>query len=275
METRSFTKKYSGAMVKFAPAEDYIAQKGYAFAVCDGVTLQHIEPYPNPSPAFFAAQAFGDAVVEHLSEGNLEELRTAYRAGSEAVRAYNAYIGITPETVDFLKKQYAATVGVFGLIKASTLYFGQITDCGIIVVDKNGHRQISLMDEHKPYVGFIKNMRDEGSVVAGSPEEHQFVRSKLVNDTTHKFDGYEVGFGVVTGEESAEHFLRTGAISLLPGDIVIGYSDGFLPYFEDDAFLDFLRTKPSQEELDACIVAREQDGETYCKEKSILVIYPD
>ena len=93
------------------PDEDFIWVKDNAFAVFDGVTLAHQDPYPNPSPAAKTAEIGAKTVIETVDSPEVEEkdgliiLQTAFDRANSAIRKLNLDQGVTPETVDHLDRK--------------------------------------------------------------------------------------------------------------------------------------------------------------------------
>jgi serine/threonine protein phosphatase PrpC len=259
------------------PDEDYAVCHEKTFPVFDGVTLLHQNPYPNPSPAAKAAKIGAEKAIDYLesmSESNLSPQRritSAFRAANQAIREYNTSLGITTETVDYLDIQYAAAVGAFGYLNGNEFYGGQITDSGIMVVDENGCILANAILDRSPLDGYLNELRASGKLVAGSPQEHVFIRKNVVNNPTLAHHGQPVNFAVMTGEKSAEQFFRYSHFPLKPGHIIILYSDGFIPILEDQTFRNLL-VKDFNLQLARKWVAGKVTDRLYCDEKTAIII---
>ncbi|MCG2685900.1 hypothetical protein L6258_00850, partial [Candidatus Parcubacteria bacterium] len=164
------------------PSEDYSLCKRGVFAVFDGVTLLHQRPYPRPSPAAEAAKLGATTVVRTILDGKSAcggqtLIRRSFVKANEEIRKLNEKLGIASRTVDYISKQYAATVGCFGFVGDDKFYFGQINDCGIASFDPQGKRESDVVLNQTPLLKHLAKMEGEGRFEAGSKEEHIYVRS--------------------------------------------------------------------------------------------------
>jgi len=266
-----------GQKVHQHPDEDFVWVKDSAFAVFDGVTLAHQDPYPNPSPAAKAAEIAAKSAVETMIQSQkdgLTILLDAFIKANYEIKKLNKNLGLTAQTVNHLTKQYAATVGAFGFLRKDILFFGQINDCGVMVFD--GVQQkfplVDLLLDPQPAVGILTQWEQNGRFKPGSKEQHQAFRKEVVNNQDCEFNGIKIRFGVMTGENEAVQFFRYGAIKVLPGEIVLFYSDGFMEYIHNQEFIQLLRTTDSHEEIEAIIKAKFDQGLKFQKEKSLVVI---
>jgi len=256
--------------------EDYLKIKANIFAVFDGVTLLFQDPYPLPSPARMAAKqgvnAFIDYVQRHKNKKDkLALIRDAFEEGNKTIKRLNIKLGLTPGTVDYLSKQYAATVGAAGLIEKDMFYFGQVNDCGVIVMDCFGKRKVDLVADDTAFREYTSYLGRLGRY-NGAVERHKYVRRSVVNNYNLEYEGKKVNFGVMTGEVRAMQFLRVGAIQLEKGDALVCYSDGFLPHLRDEEFVEKLRGG-NKGQMERKISALEKAGAEYQKEKSLITVY--
>lgn len=257
------------------PNEDYTIATDNEFAVFDGVPFLHQNPYPNPSPAAKAAEIGAKSVIEKIktnSESPMKLLREAFLYANQEIRKFNESIGKTPDTVDFLNIQYAATVGAFGFIKNDILYFGQINDCGVMIFDAVGNKEVDFILSSKPYVDYLGLLEKSNKFVAGSKEEHQFVRGKIVNNKNIEVNGVGINFGVMTGEEKASNFFHYGASNISKGQICLFYSDGFIPFVNDSEFVKLLFKAKDMQEIDESVKLKVSSDTKYQKEKSLIII---
>lgn len=253
------------------PDEDAVKASGNFFAVFDGVTLEHQSPYPNPSPAALAAQVAVDTSYEAYQSASQKSealVLEAFRKANKRVEEYNQSLGITPATVNYLDKQYAAAVGALGFIEGGRLFYGQINDCGVAVYD-NQLRQVASSIIAGGYEAWLVEMREKQGYAPDSQEEHQYVRRNLVNKTVRLAGGQELAFGVLTGEPEANQFVRTGNVQVRPGWTVVCYSDGFIPHLEDNKVIQKLAEAPRQE-IEAYL--RTFRSYPYTKERSMIVV---
>lgn len=179
---------------KNIPPEDTIVRDTSTFAVFDGVTLAFNEPYPNPSPAKEAATIGATTIVKYINENRknpdkLEVLKSAFEISNSKIRYYNEERKVTSQTVDFLNQQYAATVGAFGFIENDIFYFAQLNDCGVMILDPLGNIEVDLISNQQPLQKYLKQRVEEGKYLAGSKEEHVFIRSEVVNNADLEVEG--------------------------------------------------------------------------------------
>lgn len=265
-----------GIPKKGIPSEDYADVQGCAVAVCDGVTLIHQHPYPNPSPAAKVAKLAAKTLIDMLkqSDGNVRVLRTAFIKANRAISEYNWQIGNTPRTVDFLNRQYAATVAAFGMIADSTLFWGQINDCGIMVVNSRGHIIMNQILDQRSYRSFIAEHRRKGLSIKDTPEEHQFVRKNIVNNQEISYRGKPINWGVMTGESKAKYFLRTGRFRLKPQQTVLFYTDGMIPLLALASFRREVASVMDIKQIRQLIQSLSNRGPQFQDEKTVVVIRP-
>lgn len=215
------------------PDEDAIAAENGCIAVFDGVTLLHQDPYPVPSPAAKAAEHGASAAVEyalaHVREPDF--LIGCFVAANQAIRDINIDLGITEETVDFLNVQYAASVGAVACFDDSVLHYAHINDCGVMLCRPDGSLIDELIVDKSGIADYLGAVRAGGYLNAGSPEEHVFVRRKLVNNPRVPFSEY-----VLTGEEVAINGVRTRKIAVQEPLKILVYSDGFIPLLDSADF---------------------------------------
>lgn len=267
---QNIRKKYQGI-----PPEDFAYKSGKTFAVCDGVTLLHQHPYPNPSPAATVARIAAKTIVRSLAPRNfkgIRSLRHAFIEANVAIKRYNRRIGLTPRTVDFLTKQYAATVCAFGRIINGKLYWGQLNDCGVMIIDAKGEIIMDKLLDRGPVDAYVQQLRNTKGFSAGSPQEHQYFRREVVNNARLFHKGKRIRWGVMTGEPQAIKFLQTGSKQLRPGWIVIFYSDGMIPLFASHAFRQLIASNASKRRIDEFMKNKEHTGRRFKSERTMIVV---
>jgi len=232
MEARlQFTLHLSGHLPGHLPGgvrpdEDAIAAENSCVAVFDGVTLLHQDPYPVPSPAAAAASRGAAAAIEyalaHLGEPDF--LTGCFAAANKEIQTVNIEHGITADTVDFLRVQYAAAVGAVACFDGRILHYAQINDCGVMLCRPDGSVLDELIVDKSGIVGYVLAAREAGAFRAGSPEEHVFVRRELINSPRTHFAEY-----VLTGQEIAVNGVCVRRFAAREPLKVLAYSDGFIP----------------------------------------------
>jgi hypothetical protein len=180
------------------PVEDAYATGEEVAAVFDGVTLLHYDPYPHPSPAGEAARRGAEAVVAAYEARRPAKLTRTFAASllgraNTVIRAYNEELGTTPETVDFLRRQYAAAVAAVAIVREGRLVAAQINDSEVRVLDAAGRTIFRLTGEKRAFYEYLLHLRGNGTLKPGSPDEHRYVRERLVNHrqlrARARFDG--------------------------------------------------------------------------------------
>ncbi|MDD5040142.1 MAG: hypothetical protein PHY34_03245 [Patescibacteria group bacterium] len=260
------------------PPEDFAYKDGNAFAVCDGVTLLHYNPYPKPSPAAKAARIAATTLVASLLTRQFQgvrSIRQAFVKANSAIRAYNRRIGLMPRTVDFLTKQYAATVCAFGRIYQGKLYWGQLNDCGVMIIDTKGNIVKNKLLDRGPVDAYMKFLCRTYGFSSLSPEEHQYFRREVVNNTRLSFQGKRIRWGVMTGETRAVTFLQAGSVRLKPGWNVVFYTDGMIPLLGLRSFRQLIALHDSQRELVAFMKKKEKDGRLFQSERTMVIVSVD
>lgn len=261
---------------KNIPPEDYALVQDNAFAVCDGVTLDHQHPYQNPSPAAHAAKLAAETLVQALKKSQGKDLlQRAFIKANRAIHCYNISMGVTYRTVDFLQKQYAATVASFGIINGHTLRWGQINDCGVMVLDHNGRIVMNQILDQKPYSDFIADHRRKKISIEGTAAEHRFVRKYVVNSQTLHYGNKLINWGVMTGQPVARYFLRTGRFVIKARQIVLFYSDGLMPFLELVSFRKKMVSMKGVHQIRKFILSLSKQGPKFRKEKTMVIIRPN
>jgi hypothetical protein len=251
------------------PDEDYAVYQDNKFAVFDGVTLLHQEPYPIPSPAADAARLACEVVMSSRfrAESPEQTLRLAAKKANNAIRRLNEAAGVNPDTIDYLKKQYAAAVGAFGFIENGQLYGTQINDAEIAVLDSSGNIKFRLETDTGPIGELLESGRAKGDFKANSADEHAFARREIINNPQLDFQGRRIWAGVLTGEKIALDFLNIGSTALSSGDTVLFYTDGLIPYIETPEFRAYLAGNDLSD-----FEARQQTVEAERRERTLIVV---
>ena len=235
------TEKYD----KNFPREDqYFADEKVA-VIADGITRdpvgidfeqaaknfqEAVKHYPRPSGAMLAAKEV-TTTFENDFNGNLKETMVL---ANENIRKLNEKYAIK---CDYLQNDYYGTVASAIFIENHILHYSYICDCGVLVYDKAGNKIFQTEDElEKITRPFLNKMpypwTDDRSRV--------ITRRDYRNNLKMICDGQCVSYGALTGEKSAEFFIREGTFPLHDGDIVIVYSDGFFHFFDHPEFIQLI-----------------------------------
>ena len=66
-----------------------------------------------------------------------------------------------------------------------------------------------------------------------NPRYRLLIRAGLRNNYIVTYNGEKVGYGALTGEDSAMDFVKTYKVPLNNAKYIVAYSDGCIPYFEN------------------------------------------
>jgi hypothetical protein len=209
------------------PREDYTSASGTAAVVADGVTLEANPDgsYPNPSGSGEVARIFCSAVmgeiVAHSENLNLEKLSDIFRAGNRAAASYNQSKGRVPGTLNYSDTDFFSTTTALGILQDHTLYWWSLCDAGVVILNAAGEIRF-----HSP-PAWTPERREKYLIPAlaaldlSGPERAAFIHEHFRNAKNDK--GELIGYGLVTGEESAEEYLALGAEELQEGDTALVY----------------------------------------------------
>ncbi len=234
------------------PVEDSysIDSKNKILAVSDGVTrdpaehlskLKVVLQYPNPSPAKISADIFTQTfplVLKDYNENNKEEkaIRSAFEEANKRIGKWNNQNMQNP---DYVTRDFAGCVASGTLGKNELIYWGYLTDCGVAIFEDNGNLRFRTEnqgpDKHDEYIWKDERLRKIGWV---NPEARRIVRRDYRNNPSELHS-----FGVLTGEETAMHYVRTGTNELKPNEYLIVYTDGLESTIFSNDFSDALRKK--------------------------------
>ena len=260
---------------RLIPDEDYIFIYKEIFSVFDGVSVLFQEPYPNPSPskrvAEIAAQVVTNEIIKAKTKG-LATLHTAFEKANNEIKKYNESMGVTKENVNHLDKQLASCVGAFGFVHNDMFYFAQINDSGVMVFDPLGNREVDFILNQAPFIRYVNNLGENHKLETNSKEEHLYIKKNIVNNSSISYQGAKLNFGVANGDNEASRFLRMGATSISPGQIAFLYTDGFIPFVYDNNFTKLLMSWPEDIIIEEFILERQQEGDKFRKEKSLVAI---
>jgi hypothetical protein len=222
-----------------------------AFSVADGVTRDPMEffqdgflgklkftfNYPRPSPAKIAANIFCQTfpvVIRDFRTIDEKTVRQAFQESNTRIRDWN---NENIPYIDYVTNDYAGCVASAAVQKSGVLTWGFITDCGVAVFDNNGELRFRTPSEdpHRldSYVWQDPYLKEKSW---NHPEARARIRSNYRNNPSEPHS-----FGVLTGQEEAMSYVRTGTQETNPGDYLLVYSDGLEPVIFSGEFSDKLR----------------------------------
>ncbi len=254
-QTFLFTFPDSREEKKDKQKEDVALYSDDVFVVADGVTLQFIEPYPTPSTSLLVAQAATDTLMQSLTQKKLG-IDSLYTAFDEATLA----VANLPN----VKDHYAGTTVAYGFLQKDILYFAQLNDAGVMVFDKYGNREIDFILNQTNFINHLKEIAESKTILPGTKEMHTYIREKVVNK---KFD-----FSVLNGDSSAKDYLHVGATDFTSGQLAFFYTDGFIPFVYDGAFVNLFYSQDVTSSVANFVAAKAVEADKYKKEKTLLAI---
>ena len=104
------------------------------------------------------------------------------------------------------------------------------------------------------------------------PEARVIVRRDFRNNPNNIQNGICISYEAITGEKNAEHFIRTGQITLEQNDIIAIYSDSFVNFLKDTTFINEI-LHFNKEKLEDYVNKKSlEDYNLYGKEKTLVLI---
>lgn len=230
---------------KGRPNDDYYCWRmnGNSFAVADGVSRTQNPGAERPATSRLAAAAFCTEATRALERG--KSFEQAFTCANVTIAGINEAKDITPETVDYLDRDYICCVGVAGVLEEdipNRFSYGYLPDCGIFVYDRD--RLPILVSEN--HLSVLEAFREKRGFVS-TDEKRIWWRRDMRNHP----DARTMTYGVLTGEPAAVSYLKTGYVDVQPGDVVILFSDGMYPFLFDRVFLKLVAdvlSYPSEQE---------------------------
>lgn len=222
------------------PAEDSMMQIDNVFCVADGVTRDPKSPkdfsnkkpeeilkkYPNPSGAKLVADVFCKSFSKTVlrKSPTMELVKKAFIAANNNIAKINKkHI----HNVDYLVNDFYGCVASGGVILGNKLYWGGISDCGIIVFDKNGKVKFQTENWMSDFVDYENKYLKTRDFNWAKPKYRKMIRSEFRNNSTQIINEKLVSYGVLTGEKTATAFMNFGEVKLDKKDLIVFYTDGF------------------------------------------------
>ncbi|MDP2649773.1 MAG: hypothetical protein Q8P10_02925 [bacterium] len=257
--TNGFIASNKKKKIAFMPTEDSfsIDSKNGILAVADGVTRDPYEflpdmktlmgkirfsfGYPRPSPAKIASDIFTQTfplVLRDYELANRDEnaIRKAFEEANKKIGEWNAQNMPNP---DYVLRDFAGCVASGTQLNKGLVYLGFLTDCGVAIFDEKGNLRFRTEnqgpDKHDKYIWQDEKLQ---KIDWKNPEARRIVRRDYRNNPSE-----EHSFGVLTGEETAMHYVKTATQEIKPNESLIVYSDGLEPIIFSGEFADKLRQK--------------------------------
>lgn len=249
-----YNKKYQNQLytkygIEF-PEEDYYFIDNSIFCIADGVTRDLIggeirpypkteeevkyiaEHYPNPSGALMSSKIIANNFVKYIKE---KENIVDERIIKEEIKKANKDVWEINKNrdIDYTGEDLYCSVAVGGIIKEDYLYCFSIGDCYIKAFDNNFNELFVTVNEHLNTEEYEEEFLKKGLYSWDDPRGRILIRAALRNNAIISYKGKKVGFGALTGEDSAMDFIKTYKVDLKNIKYICAYSDGCMPYFED------------------------------------------
>lgn len=256
------------------PIEDQFCVLDNEAIVADGITRDPVGvfdlstvsltdvilKYPRPSGAELAAKK----ICYTFSKVNGTLKNKLIECNKSVKKLNDKYI----ENCDYLQNDYYGAVASSVHIEKDVLSYSYICDCGVIVYDKLGNVKFQTEDDKELYSDYYINRL---GIPWNLPESRVIVRRDYRNNLENIQDGKCVSYGALTGEKSAESFIREGKIELLKGDTVLIYSDGFTSFLHDSEFISNV-VNFNRESFEQYVNNKSnEDYEKFGKEKTIVI----
>lgn len=230
--------------------EDYYNVYENIFCVTDGVTrdningknvpypknkeevLEWVKYYPNPSGAFKVAKMCADRFIEYFKEN---KLTLSEKVIFQAVKEINEKIWLENKDrkINYLNEDLYGTEAVGGIIINDTLYCFAIGDCHIKIFDNNFQ---AIWETEDVSINFEKYENDFLKPLGfdwSNPKDRILIRAGIRNNSFISYNGENVGFSALTGEDNVMNFVKTYKVNLSNVKYICAYSDGCEPYFEN------------------------------------------
>ena len=236
--------------------EDHFGFRDNVIVVADGVTRDPLEVLPDVStdgglrifsekymerygeenPAFESARI----IVEEGLKSKDGDVKNVLVSGNPALMKYNQKLyGNGLEKVDYVVNDLACCAASCAVVSGKELSWSYVADCGVAVVSQDAVWKTDV-DMDLSEGARQKTLKTNGLGDWFQPETRKFTRGVLRNNKEYNGKG---AYGVLSGEESGEAFVRSGSRGLKKGDVVLVYSDGALPFLFDEECVEMIREK--------------------------------
>ena len=242
---------YTNYDIQF-PEEDYFNVHNNIFCVADGVTRDlrkgEVVPYPktkeeaeyiaknypNPSGAHMSSKICADNFIKYIKQYKETEINE--KTVLEAIKKANKDIWEINKNrnIDYVEEDLYCSEAVGGIILDNELHCFSIGDCYIKCYNENYEEIFVTENDHLWMENFEDEFLKSGEYNWFDPRYRILIRAALRNNPIITHNGKKVGYGALTGEDSAIDFVKTYKINLEKVKYICAYSDGCIPYFEKD-----------------------------------------
>lgn len=259
------------------PQEDYLAvsKRHPIFAVADGVTLELNKDgtYPSFSGSGEVAKIFCETIVKETdkiySNFTVSSIKKIFARANTAAGKFNNEHGRARKKLNYWNIDLFAATTAFAVVKDRVVYWASLCDSYVAHFDNLGQLKFKSPD---PWPSFRENLPKDWAKIP-EVKRKKIIRRMYRNGVNKK--GELIGYGVVTGEKSAERYLNFGQFEVKNGDVVFILTDGFENYINLPEFIQLFNKWPR--DLDRRVksfVAKKsiRNPRDYGHEKTIIAI---
>ena len=259
----------------FIPGDDSfsIDSANKILAVADGVTrdpqeivdlgtlkgkLEFAWYYPRPSPAKKAADIFCQTFSEVLrgynqSSRDEKAIKKAYQEANSRIKQWNNQNMLN---MDYILNDFAGCVSSGVIEKEGVIYFGCLADCGVAIFDENGNLRFRTENQGPgKYDKYIWQDKRLQNIDWKNPEAREIIRKYYRNNPSEKNS-----YGVLTGEDAAMDYVRTGKQEIKPNEHLFVYTDGLEQAIFSNEFGNKLKEKDMKKLEKLCRQKVETEG---------------
>lgn len=219
------------------PNEDGFISNGSTFAaIADGISRSNKADGTYPSEkSIVVPNALLQTLFRELSGSvvSTASMRRSFVVANEEINQINGLFGITVDTVDYQANDYFGTTGISLHVDLETgkAILAYVGDPIAIYLPKDGQPVLLTKDQlhschNFSYGHFASLVSPEFTEKQAKAARLLFQRKDARNQPKATDPGGNlIGFGALTGEDSALHFLEVMELQLKPGDKLMLASD--------------------------------------------------
>lgn len=195
--------------------------------IADGATRVRREDgtYPSPSPSKELADLICQNIADFLRERLIKESDERERLCFEALKLANSLAWNYNQSCGLEGAELAGTTFTLALVELENgkgrIYWASIGDSPLIIFSSKTRvvnpDQIANFEENKEKL-------EEHSGKSG--RDFSIWHRGNLRNKHYPFEGVDVGYGVLTGEEGAEDYFKRGVVEIRKGDFLLVASDG-------------------------------------------------
>jgi hypothetical protein len=216
----------------------YLPDKNRFYGKMKFVLLSHLSR--RCRKAGLVSRLFCHSALEVLRDYNRVDdntLKEVIKEVNEDIKVLNEDLGITPENTDYLANDlYGCTASLAAVDNRDENYLHYATIADSFVGHFGGYGLVHTKD-----LGPDSTIEERAKITKElglnwrMPEGRRFSRSKFRNNPEEP-----LSFGVLTGEETAMHYIQSGTYEINSDERVIAYTDGLKGVIDTNLFKYFL-----------------------------------